>query len=755
MPDIRLIIFDCDGVLVDSEPLAIRLMRDTLARHGLDIPIAEAYARFLGRSLGSVLADLESNHDLHLGPDDLERMRSELADLFRAELKPVPHVVDTVATLAKSHAICVASSSLPERLELSLGLTGLLPFFDGHVMSASAVTHGKPAPDLFQHAAARLGVPPEHCLVIEDSPAGIAAAQAAGMRVFGFTGGAHAAEAGLQQVLASANPDAVFDDMRDLPGLIAAEDTIPETRPQSSQPCLVAIDVGTATVRAGIVTPEGEVLARAERPIALWRQGAAYGEYHSEDIWKNCCTAVRTARESAGVPPEAIIGIGFDATCSLVFLDRDGAPLPVSMETGAPRNTMAWFDHRGLSEAVEISSTGHPVLAYSGGGLSPEMEIPKLMWLKRHRPELWEQVGSVYDLADYLTWRASGTSARSQSTLTSKWNYLGHESAGWHDDFFALAGLEDVRARTGLPDAPSEIGACVDTLTARAASELGLTTSCRVATGMVDAHAGALGLLGAHLGKPDTLTNELALVAGTSSCILGLSPDTQPIPGIWGPYFGAAAPDLWLVEGGQSAAGALLDHVIRTHSAGGAPTAERHAQIVARIAALRADPERHFAEGLHVLPDYHGNRSPYHMPTARGAIVGMSLEPGFDGLCALYWRAAVGLAMNLRQILGVMRQNGFSGDRLHVAGGHSANALLMELYAGALGIDVVSYSAVDALLVGMAMGVSVAAGAAPDLASAGHAMQITGTPLPAPSSRRIEYEADYAAYLRLQAALVP
>jgi HAD superfamily hydrolase (TIGR01509 family) len=149
------------------------------------------------------------------------KLRDRLHERFRAELKPVPGIVETLEKLPAPR--CVASSSRPERLRLVLGLTGLLSFFDGHIFSATMVKNGKPAPDLFLHAAREMGVLPERCLVIEDSPAGVEAAKAAGMRVFGFIGGAHAARYDLASALAALAPDVIFDDMLRLPELLAED----------------------------------------------------------------------------------------------------------------------------------------------------------------------------------------------------------------------------------------------------------------------------------------------------------------------------------------------------------------------------------------------------------------------------------------------------------------------------------------------------------------------------------------------------
>jgi HAD superfamily hydrolase (TIGR01509 family) len=216
----RLVIFDCDGVLVDSEPLAMRVLLAGLAEAGYDIDEAAAYDRFLGRSIATLQSVLRTEAGFELSQDRLDRMRQQLFEVYRQELKPMPGVPAVLDELTIPY--CVASSSMLDRLRLSLEVTGLLPRFDPHLFSATMVEQGKPAPDLFLHAAERMGVPPAACLVIEDSAPGIEAAQRAGMRVFGFLGGGHARRPGYRDKLAALAPEVLFDDMRQLPGLIDA-----------------------------------------------------------------------------------------------------------------------------------------------------------------------------------------------------------------------------------------------------------------------------------------------------------------------------------------------------------------------------------------------------------------------------------------------------------------------------------------------------------------------------------------------------
>jgi FGGY-family pentulose kinase len=491
---------------------------------------------------------------------------------------------------------------------------------------------------------------------------------------------------------------------------------------------VIAVDVGTGSARAGVFDRNGRMLGRAERPIALNRPLPDHAEQDCEDIWAAVAGSAREARAAAGVRPEDIFGLSFDATCSLVALDRSDRPASVST-TGDDRwNVVVWLDHRAIAEAEACNRTGHRVLASLGGAMSPEMEIPKLMWLKRHLPDGWRRYGRILDLADYLTFRASGSNARSCCTITCKWTYLAHETPGWQDDFLRAVGLDDLGERTRVPAEASPIAARLGTLGAAAAEDLGLTTACVVGCGLIDAHAGALGVLGPSIDRGSAeLDRNLALIAGTSSCLMALSAVPRPVAGVWGPYLGAVAPGLWLNEGGQSATGALLDHILALHAEGRPLGRAGHGVVLERIEALRAEEGDRFAARLMVLPDFHGNRSPLADPHALGVISGLSLDASLDSLARLYFATALGIALGTRHIMDGLNDAGFAIERLHVAGGHTRNPLLMELYADATGCTVVAPpEETDAVLLGTAMVAAAAAGLQPDLGGAAAAMAQTG-----------------------------
>jgi HAD superfamily hydrolase (TIGR01509 family) len=213
-----LVIFDCDGVLVDSEPLSIAVLVQAMRDTGIEIDEEGAYQRFLGKSLATLIDTLETEFNVFADQAFLDRIREDLYARFRIELQPIPGISETLDRLDMPR--CVASSSQLERIKLSLGLTGLLDRLEPNIFSASMVKRGKPAPDLFLYAAAQMGVAPENCIVVEDSPAGITAARAAGMTVLAFTGGSHANSAHYRSELARLAPEVVFDAMPDLIHLV-------------------------------------------------------------------------------------------------------------------------------------------------------------------------------------------------------------------------------------------------------------------------------------------------------------------------------------------------------------------------------------------------------------------------------------------------------------------------------------------------------------------------------------------------------
>lgn len=207
-----LIIFDCDGVLVDSELLSCRCLSEVLADFGFELDVEQALDLFLGRSTAAI-GEYYRERGQILPDDFLSPLKSRVLETFAGALQPIPGVGAVLSDLKIPG--CVASSSDLDRVGLSLKVTGLAPHFETRIYTAQMVRHGKPAPDLFLHAAEKMGAAPARTLVIEDSVSGVQAGKAAGMTVWGFAGGSHYRGRDGQAILAAAGADRVFAQMSD------------------------------------------------------------------------------------------------------------------------------------------------------------------------------------------------------------------------------------------------------------------------------------------------------------------------------------------------------------------------------------------------------------------------------------------------------------------------------------------------------------------------------------------------------------
>jgi FGGY-family pentulose kinase len=516
----------------------------------------------------------------------------------------------------------------------------------------------------------------------------------------------------------------------------------------------LGVDVGTGSARAGVFDASGVMLGNHSEALSLFRPAEDFVEQSSDDIWRACGVAVRGALSAAGLRADRVAGLAFDATCSLVALATDDTPLTVSPSGRDQQNVIVWMDHRAIEQAAAINRTQHEVLRYVGGSISPEMETPKLLWLKQHLPKTFTTAARFLDLPDFLSYRATGNDSRSHCTTVCKWTYLGHENGGrgaWSRSFFEQIGLEELLAdnarRIGSEVRP--LGERVGLLSERSASELGLVAGIPVGVSVIDAHAGGIGLLGGALPgeslDASSFEARLALIGGTSSCHMAVSKEARWVSGVWGPYYSAMIPGMWLTEGGQSATGALIDHVLTSHaryaeieSLAEARSISVYALLNERLAELAGGSSNPGAltRDLHVLPDHHGNRSPRADPSLRGMISGLKLSASVDSLAVEYLATIQAIAHGTRHIIDTMNAHGYRIDTVIATGGDSKNPVFLREHADATGARIFLPKEPEAVLLGSAM---LAARAAEQFSSVIEAMRqmsaISSVIEPNPSAR--------------------
>ncbi|XP_074105650.1 FGGY carbohydrate kinase domain-containing protein isoform X2 [Cotesia typhae] len=498
----------------------------------------------------------------------------------------------------------------------------------------------------------------------------------------------------------------------------------------------VGVDVGTGSVRAALFDSDGKLIKLSTYPIETFNSIPDFYEQSSEDIWQAVKRVVKTVVHDS--PKNLIKGIGFAATCSLVLCDENGQPVTASSTGDDNRNVILWLDHRAEAEANFINMMGHDMLKYVGGKVSLEMEIPKIMWVKKNLLKSWNRAKLIFDLPDFLTWKATGCETRSLCSLVCKWNYQANPEGenGWCEDFLnkiGLASLKDdnwkrIGSKVQASGEPVDKG-----LSSIAATELGLNEGTPVGTSIIDAHAGGLGIIGCSAsGVSDSFTTRLGLICGTSTCHMAVSEKAIFVGGVWGPYYSAMVPSLWLNEGGQSTTGKLLDHIIENHAAaaeirtkiyGKMHVQQYLSDLLKSMAEHNNYPDISFlTKDLHVWPDFHGNRSPLADPTLLGMISGLSLSSNEEDLALLYLSTIQALTYGTKHILEALTQAGHKIETILICGGLSQNPLFVQIQADVLGLPILIPKERESVLLGAAILGSCAAKSFPSVNKAIRAM---------------------------------
>jgi ribulose kinase len=481
---------------------------------------------------------------------------------------------------------------------------------------------------------------------------------------------------------------------------------------------LLGIDLGTGSVRAGLYSLSGALLAAHEEPIATTHPRPGWAEQPPVDVLTRLHRAV--AAVAAGRPPPAALCVASTAVSAVAIGDDDDPVGP----------SLLWMDTRASAEAAEITRTRHPVLRYTGGQVSPEWMLPKALWLARRDPARYAAARRIVDVHDWVTRRLTGRWSLARATIAAEWSY-DPLADGWPADLLAALGLSGLLDGWDVPRLPP--GAVAGRLTREAAASTGLPPGVPVVQGLMDSYAAALA---ADVYQP----GRVAVSIGTSSSYLGLSPRLVYDSRLLGPVPDALGAGTIVQQGGQTSAAATAEWFSR-QLAPGVPMADLDGEAAA------IEPG---ADGLWAVDTWQGCRTPHRNPAARGMWGGLTLA---HTRAHLFRATLESVAFGGRAVLHTLEHAGVGSRELVVTGGAARSGLWMQIHADVFGRPLLRLPAAQPVTLGAAMCAAVGAGAFPDLPAAARAMTATRPGWLPDAGRHRAYEPLYLSYLHRLAAV--
>jgi ribulose kinase len=490
------------------------------------------------------------------------------------------------------------------------------------------------------------------------------------------------------------------------------------TRRAAAGATVLGIDLGTGSVRAGLYTQAGTLLAAREESVATAHPRPGWAEQAPAEVLSALHRAVSAATGGRQAP--AALCLASTAVSAVAVGDDD---LPVGP-------SLLWMDTRAAGEAAEITRTRHPVLRYTGGQVSPEWMLPKALWLARRDPSRYAAARRIVDVHDWVMFQLTGEWSLAQATIAAEWCY--DPLAGcWPAGLLGGLGVPGLADGWDLPRIPP--GAAAGRLTPRAAAAAGLPAGTPVVQGLMDSYAAALA---ADVYRP----GRVAVSIGTSSAYIGLSRRLEPDPRLLGPVPGALGPGTIVQQGGQTSAAATAEWFSRQLAPG----------VPLRVLDAEAAAVGPGADGLWAVDTWQGCRTPYRNPAARGMWGGLTLA---HTRAHLFRATLESVAFGGRAVLETLEEAGVEGRELVVTGGAARSNLWMQIHADVLGRPLLRLAAAQPVTLGAAMCAAVGAGAYPDLPAAAAAMSATSPGwLPDPE-RHQAYQPLYASYAHRLATL--
>ncbi|WP_424974397.1 FGGY-family carbohydrate kinase [Dinoroseobacter sp. S124A] len=438
---------------------------------------------------------------------------------------------------------------------------------------------------------------------------------------------------------------------------------------------VLTADGGTESLRVRIYDLNGTCVGSHAEPYETTFSPGARAEQNPEDWWTSLCVATRASLAEAGISGDQVEAMAYATTCcTVVALDASGAPL---------RPALMWMDVRADKEAEAVLATGDPRLRLNSDGAGPvsaEWMIPKALWLKRNEPEIYDAAATICEYQDYLTLRLTGQRCASLNNVGLRWHYANREG-GWASSLVTALGMGDLVEK--WPERVAAPGEVVGPLTPAAAEALGLTTRTKLVQGGADA---LIGMIGLGVARP----GQLCLITGSSHLQFGVTETPFHAPGMWGAYADIVYPDRYIIEGGQTSTGSVINWLRRF--VGGELDFD---EMNRKATALPPG-----AEGLVVQDHFQGNRTPYTDALSRGAITGLTLahEPHH------VFRAIMeGISMGTRAILEAFAKGGYQGSEMVAGGGATNSELFMQIHADTAGIPVRIPASTDGPTLGSAI----------------------------------------------------
>lgn len=489
----------------------------------------------------------------------------------------------------------------------------------------------------------------------------------------------------------------------------------------------IGVDFGTQGVRCGVISPKGDVITSFEKSYNTYYPKEGWAEQKPADwleafgeVLKGCLSDLSNEQR------DSLKGISLCTTASTV--------LPVDNRGNALADAMLWMDIRSKKEAREITETKSETLKFCGGEISPEWFLAKALWIKRNRPEIYNEADRIVEFQDFINYFLTGKWAASICQATCKATYV-EEYGQWDSNLMSEIGLEDYREKFNLN--VLRLGEKVGELRQDLANEFGIGR-IPVYQGGVDAY---IGLLGVGVCRP----GDIGIAMGTSFVQLALTDKLHFSEKLWGPYNNAIVPGLFALEGGQISAGSITKWFIKEFHVEG----DNKYMVMADEAAT-IEPG---SDGIVVLDSFQGNRTPYKDPGARGVFYGLTLA---HTRAHMYRAVLESVAFGTRNVIESIEEAGVPINRIFTFGGVTKNDFWIQMIADVAGYDltlVENFSHVS--LIGCAVIAAYGSKTYDSIdQAAGNMIRVSGTVRCRPEEKA-KYEKSFEKYKALYQALKP